>query len=241
MKDNDSRPPAEDTNPITLSDGNLAEEKLEEAETETETETETEKNDSDDLEPQESWEGEEAEIVADDETEEYEDEFTGIKIKYTLKSEEIYDFIKHSEKTKNKLKWQKKHTVFPVCLLIVMIVLGFLTRNVLFVWFLAFPITALVLVWLIPFLSTKKIANKILNLNGTTVEIFPDKIEITEGENRREILFDGSYRFEEYDGMLIITKNGHLRLILPMRAVEPEFRAEVQAIILAGVKPKEEN
>ena len=61
--------------------------------------------------PEEEWDGSEAEIVVDDESEEYEEENTGIKIKYTLKPEEIREFVQSSEGYEKNKKAQKKHTI----------------------------------------------------------------------------------------------------------------------------------
>lgn len=232
MKDNDSYPPSATTNTGTV-------------ETETMTEDEDTKpvenfSDSDDSDLSEKWDGEEAEYVADDEAEDYEEESTGIKIKYKLKPNEIYSFVKHSESFQNNLKLQKKHTFIQAVVLGAMVALTFAVKNTYYLWFAAFPVVVILLLWLIPFISVKKMISQVSNSKEIVLEIFPDKIDIIENGVQRELLLDGSYESKEEDDVIVIYKNKVIDLMLPLRAVEPEFRAEVQAIILSGVKSGED-
>lgn len=228
MKDNDSYPPS-----VSENSGAVG--------TETNTESSIEDSDdadngSDDVRLFEPWEGEEAEIVADEEAEEYEDELTGIKIKYTLNSDELHDLARHSEKFKKNFKLQKKYALFQVIALGVVVAFALVTKNIHCLWIAILPVVELGLLWAIPFFEVKKIVKALSNSGETTLEIFPDKIDVTENGVHRELLLDGSCDSEEYDDMLVIYKNRVTKLLLPMRAIEPEFRAEVLAIILSGVK-----
>ena len=60
-----------------------------------------------------------SEIVIDDEAEEYEEETTGVKVKYTLKEDEIVNFIKSSFEYKKNSSIKKRHTLAQtiICLL----------------------------------------------------------------------------------------------------------------------------
>ena len=88
-----------------------------------------------------------------------------------------------------------------------------------------------------------KIVKKIFCDKEITAEIFADKIEIRKGGQKREIILDGSCNYEEYDNMMTISSPcDGLSLVIPVRAVDPEFRAEVQAMLLAGsTQGSEEN
>ena len=99
---------------------------------------------------------------------------------------------------------------------------------------------AIILRRCVPFFGVRRILSKTFNNKPITLEVFPDEIDIIQGGVKREIILDDSFESEEYDDIIVITKNDVIKLMLPLRAVEPEFRAEVQAIILAGIKPKEE-
>ena len=215
----------------------------------TEVNTDLHKNDSNenfsededgDTRKPEQIENLESEFILDDETEEYEDEATGIKIKYKLTVEEVKKFIKHSESYKRNKEAQKKHTIIQIVVFLAMIVLSFISGSKYYVWIAAFPLIALLFIWLVPLISVKNIIKKILLEKEITVEIFPDKIDVCEKENEREIVLDGTCEYSEYDNLISISSSGGNSIIIPLRAIEPEFRAEVQAMIIAGSKTKDE-
>ncbi|MBQ6143800.1 MAG: hypothetical protein IJI84_04920 [Clostridia bacterium] len=182
----------------------------------------------------------ESEIVLDNETEEYEEEATGIKIKYKLTGEEVKKFIKHSESYKRNKEAQKKHTIIQLVVFLAMVILSFISMSKYYIWIAAFPLVALIFIWLVPFISIKNIIKKILLEKEITVEIFPDKIEICKDGTEREISLDGTCEYSEYNNLISISSLEGNSIIIPLRAIEPDFRAEVQAMIMAGSKTKNE-
>ena len=50
------------------------------------------------------WDGSEAELVPDEDAEEFEDNFAGIKLSYVLKEDEIYDALRSSKSYKSAQK-----------------------------------------------------------------------------------------------------------------------------------------
>ncbi len=50
------------------------------------------------------WDGSEAELVPDEDAEEFEDNFAGIKLNYVLKEDEIYDALRSSKVIKVRKK-----------------------------------------------------------------------------------------------------------------------------------------
>lgn len=183
----------------------------------------------------------ESELVLDDETEEYEEEATGIKIKYKLTGEEVKKFIKHSESYKRNKEAQKKHTIIQLVVFLAMIVLSFISGSKYYFWISAFPLVALFFIWFVPVISVKNIIKKILLEKEITVEIFPDKIEVCKNGTEREITLDGTCECSEYDNLIFISSLEGNSIIIPLRAIEPDFRAEVQAMIMAGSKAKDED
>ncbi|MDO4199150.1 MAG: hypothetical protein Q4D57_00075 [Clostridia bacterium] len=233
MKDSDSYPPSKTGNNMIQID-NLAKDISKENE-----KTDSE---SDDVRLSgEETDQDENKIVADDEFEEYEEESTGIKISYKLKPEEIYSVVGKIGNVKDVVKMQQKQTLIHAGVLGIMIAFVLLMRNPVYLWFALLPVLSIILVWSVPFFGIRKILSKAFNNKPITLEVFPDEIDIIQGGVEREIILDDSYESEEYDDIIVITKDNVIKLILPLRAVEPEFRAEVQAIILAGIKPKEED
>lgn len=228
MKGKDSYPPAEVGDSCNYSDEQAAPDGSEEKSC----------DDGEDVRKPENWDGSEAEIVLDNETEEYEEETTGIKVKYALKPEETEKFIKHSESYQKTKKSQKTHTAIQSAVLASMIVFALITGILWYWWITALPAAALVIIWLVPFLGIKKTVRELTGNEQITVEVFPDKIEITGPDYKKEILLNDSCESEEYEDMIVIFYKNNLSLIIPLRAVEPEFRPEFQAMIFAGAKPR---
>lgn len=204
---------------------------------------EDEKSENDeDGEPPERWDGSEAEIVVDDESESYEEEETGIKIKYSLTSSEIRSFIRRSEIYQRNKKSQKKHTIIQSIFFVLMVILAIIFKNPYYVWLSIYAVVFLALIWIIPSIGVRRIVKRMFFNEEITAEIFTDRIEIQRVNQKRDINLDGSCNYEEYDNMIIISSPcDGLSLIIPIRAIEPEFRAEVQAMLLAGSDDEEEN
>lgn len=180
----------------------------------------------------------ESKIVIDDETEEYEHETTGIKIGYSLKPDEVKSFIKQSEEYAKNMKERRKSTIMLLIALFGILVSGFLSTNKYYLFFALFPIVSAVFIWVIPHLGIKKLIGDILNSNDYSVEIFPDKIEVTSNDIIREIPLDGSCESSEFENMIFIFSQKGLDLIIPLRAVEEDFKADLQAMIVAGTSPR---
>lgn len=197
---------------------------------------EDEKSENDEEgEPPERWDGSEAEIIVDDESESYEDEDTGIKLKYSLTTKEMKSFVRRSEIYQKNKRVQKKHTIVQSVFFVLMIALAIIFKSWYYAWLSVYAVVFLALIWLIPLISIRKIVKKMFFDEEITAEIFTDKIEIQKGSTKKEIILDGSCNYEEYDNMMIISSPcDGLSLIIPVRAIEPEFRAEVQAMLLAG-------
>lgn len=185
-----------------------------------------------------SDESADSQIVIDDESEDYEHENTGIKIKYTLKPAEVENFIRQSEGFAKNRKEQKRHTAMQIVILVIMLVLGFLSTNKYYMLLALFPIVSLAFIWLAPYLGVKRLVRDILEQSDYSVEVFPDKIEVTSGNIEREISLDGSCEYSEFENMIFIFSEKGLDLIIPLRAVEEELKADVQAMIVAGTNPK---
>lgn len=202
--------------------------------------TESEEESQDDKpDPHESdWDGTESEFVEDDDAEEYEEKYSGIKLSYSLKREEIISCLKHVGFNKNSGTRQ----IVELCLLAILVVMFFvmysatgLRTNLVLA---GFAILAMVLLLIVPAISLNINAEKMTTGRQLDVEIYPDSIEVYSGSSKWEIPMDGSSQFEEYGKMLLVYMPQEKIFIIPIRAIEPDFLADVQAMIVAGTSPK---
>ncbi len=179
-----------------------------------------------------------AEIIADDRAEEYKEEVTGIKIKFTLTPEEIRDFMRCSRVREECRKLQRKHIVLQSTLLGILVLIAFISKSLYYVFMAVFPLLSLGLMWLIPFINMKCSVKKLLKEEEFTVEIYPDRLEIESKSGKREIYLNNVCESDEYNNTIMIFAPEGYGAIIPLRAIEPELRADVQAIIAAGSNPR---
>lgn len=186
------------------------------------------------------WDGSEAELVTDAEAEEYEEQYTGIKLKYSLNREEILSSIKHSKVNKNGRKNLIYHTVLLAIVSVFAILSYVIKGNILNLFIGAAGVIFIIVLWMISERATKRIANSMFSEKSMYVEIYPDNIVVGRDGFEMEIPLDGTSKFEEYDNMFIIYPPKSDILVIPIRTVEPDVIPEIQAMLLAGTTPKED-
>lgn len=187
------------------------------------------------------WDGSEAELVSDDEDEKYEENKTGVKIKYTLSESEISEFFKHTEGYQKNSRLQKNHTIIQAIIFLVLIMLWAYMGSIYYAFLTVFPVISVIVLWTIPILSRKKLAKKFCSGEEISAEIFPDKITINIKNVEKEILLDGNCECEEVAGIILIYPKHSETIMIPIRSIEPEFIPDVQAMIFAGSQPRYEN
>ena len=187
-----------------------------------------------------TWDGSESEFVEDDDAEEYEEHYAGIKFGYALKKEEIFSCLKHT----GMFKVNGTRSIVEICLLLVLalmfFILFFVTRNNLNFILGVISIVLTFLVILMPRFFIGFNADKLTTGKKLSVEIYPDEIEVDSGTTNWKIPLDGSSDFEEFNDMFLLYLPKEKLFIIPIRAIEPDFLADVQAMIIAGTTPKEE-
>lgn len=227
----------EDKSAYREPDGETARGNTSESESWESSESETEES-SDDVE----WDGSESELILEDDNEEYEEDMTGIKLKYVLSEKEISEIFKHTEGYRKNCKLQKNHTIIQSVVFVVLLVLWLALGNTYYALLAALPILCIAIIWIIPIFSIKRLARDFFSGEEISTEIYPDKIcmEIKDRGKEREILLDGTAEYEELAGEILIYPKNSDTLIIPMRAIEPEFLPDVQAMLVAGTKPKDD-
>lgn len=184
------------------------------------------------------WDGSEAQFVPDEDAADYEEQYPGIKLEYKLTREEIYECIKRAGLYK---KFNIKNIIQAVLLIAAAIIffVSFYMYQNMFNLVMGFVSTAvLIAIWLFPYISQKNMVDRNLNAKQTYVEVYPDEIIV--GENKREIKIplDGSCEFEEDDNMMMIFTEDKKVIGIPMRSIEPNVIADVQAMLIAGTQPR---
>lgn len=196
----------------------------------------------DDHHPDEpEWDGTESEFVEDDDAEEYEEKYSGIKLSYSLKRDEISSCLKHVGYCRNGSIRQ----IVELCLLTLLSIMFFVmysaTGAMVNLVLGVASVVVMVLILIMPIVSLNMNAEKMTTGKQLDVEIYPDNVEVYSGQSKWEIPMDGSCQFEEWNKMLLVYMPQEKIFIIPLRAVEPDFLADVQAMIVAGTTPKEDD
>lgn len=204
-------------------------------------ETREEEQEEDPGATESDWDGTESEFVEDDDAEEYEEKYSGIKLSYTLKREEIIACLKHV----GYYKTGGTRQIVEMCLLTVLAVMFFImysvTASAVNLVLGAATVLGIALILAVPMISLNVNAEKMTTGKQLDVQIYPDNIEVYSGESKWEIPMDGSSQFEEYGKMLLVYMPQEKIFIIPLRAIEPDFLADVQAMVVAGTTPKSDD
>lgn len=187
----------------------------------------------------EGWDGSEAELVTDDDAAVYEDPQTGIRFNYTLRRREIYHCLKNT----GYIKTTGMRAVVETVLL------ALAACVFLWTWFaqhtadsLAFAVICLLLiavVWIVPEWGLRRQSRRLASGEEMVMEIYPDSVVVTRGQEEMEFPLDGESTFcAQYETIIVLFYQGKMA-ILPLRSIEPAVLPEIQAMLLAGTKPRE--
>lgn len=190
------------------------------------------------------WDGSEAELVLDDDAADYEEPQTGVKLSYTLREEEVFHALGKSGFSKTLGRRAVIEGVLLALLAVWFFVQYARSLEGANLFFGCVAVLALAAVALVPYLGRKKRAREICKndrIAHVEMEIYPDGIQIGQGEGEWEIPFDGSCRRVKHRGLMLLFPAGTKHMvILPIRCIEPGILPEIQAMILAGTVSHEE-
>ncbi len=181
------------------------------------------------------WDGSEAELVADEDAEEYEEQNTGIQLKYTLKQSEIFQVMMKTQYTRSRITLSVIASLLGIAAAITQFVLAASGRG----GGVALGVICLAVVAVVvpsPVFQMRGLARKAADGREIKMTIYPDHIEMGGAQNGWEIPLDGTTArgvFQE----LIVLYIGSQMVILPLRCVEPIVLPEVQATIISGTHP----
>ena len=180
------------------------------------------------------WDGSEAELVADEDAEEFEDNFAGIKLNYVLKEEEIYDALRSSKSYKSAQKRMIVESIISCVMSGVFFTMFAIDIN----WTtLVFAILFLILaavIWPASLYSVRKNAKRLTSGEEVQMEIYPSLIEMGKEEDKWIIPLDGTVKCRKTNHLFVLQTDPSHITILPVRCIEPSVLPDVEAIILSG-------
>jgi len=201
---------------------------------------ETMPEETDAEEEQVKWDGSEAELVADDSAAEYEEQQTGIKLKYSLSSKEIFYALIKTQYTPTRIALSVTAAILCVVTAVVFLVrmslFGDPTGGLLAV---VCAILFLIIIGM-PAARIQLRSKKLADGNEIKMKIYPDHIQMGLAERQWEIPLDGTSERTIFRNLMILyIVGGKDMVILPLRCVEPTVLPEVQAMIFSGTEPKQ--
>lgn len=180
------------------------------------------------------WDGSEAELVADEDAAEYEEQNTGIQLKYTLKQDEIFRVLMKTQYTQRR-----------ILLSVVAALLGILVAAVSFIrvsegqgGYTVLGVVCLALILIAvpsPIVHMRSSAKTAADGKEIRMTVYPDHIEMGT-QNTWEIQLDGTVERSVLPDLIVLYIGSNM-VILPLRCIEPAVLPEVQAMIFAGTRP----
>ena len=193
------------------------------------------------LNEQQIWDGTESEIIADDEVEEFEEQFTGtgIKLDYTLTLKEVLDCLKEFSDIKIRTGKLIAETVILAVLATLCMGAFFTHHGYINVVVAMMAIFLIGLIWIVPIFIVEDQAKDVIKRGSMYAEIYPDNIVVGMNGMELEIPLDGTCEFVEFKNMFVIFPPSSEMILIPMRVIEPELLADVHAMLIAGTSPRE--
>jgi len=188
------------------------------------------------------WDGSEAELVSDDDAEEYEIPETGIKLSYSLSSDEMYKCLYHSRLYKTKGARAVAQSIIFAVASVVFFFAYFFTKSEYNSYNLFFGVLCLVMIaviWIVPHLHIKSMAKMMADGKIIEVEIYPDHLDIGRDDGAWSIELDGTSEIAEFDNIFMIYTPKGQSFAIPERIIEPELYNEIKAILFSGTIPEE--
>ena len=190
------------------------------------------------------WDGSEAELVPDEDAEEFEDNFAGIKLSYVLKEDEIYDALRSSKSYRSAQKRLIAESIISCIMSGVFFAMFAIQMNWLTLIFAILCLILAAVIWPAAWYNIKKNAKRLTSGEEVQMEIYPsliemdpedvkvgDCIEIRPGDR---IPLDGTVKCRKTNHLFVLQTDPTHITILPMRCIEPSVLPDVEAIILSG-------
>jgi hypothetical protein len=172
-----------------------------------------------------------------DESEAYEEQQTGIELSYVLKEEEIYECLKYSSRLRGNQRGFFLAIIGPAVLAVLFLAAGAFTYRGSF-YFCAALCAVFVILFFV-FSDRKNISKARMAADGHPVRmaIYPDRIEVDRKDGLWKIPMDGAAEFAQIKDLFVLFVEENV-LMIPKRCIKPRILPDVQAMIVAGTRPK---
>lgn len=175
------------------------------------------------------------------------EEQAGIELSYILSEDEIYECLKRSGFLRTNGRMFAPAIAGLAVLAVVFLVIGATTYQSLFYLCAALCAALLVVLGVSPYRNGRTRAHDGADGRTIRMEVYPDRIRVSRGTKRWDVPLDGTAECAQTENMIVLyvpEPDGPKReadrrmVILPLRCVGPRVLPEVQAMILAGTRPK---
>lgn len=150
------------------------------------------------------WDGSEAELVEDDDAEEYEIPMAGIRVSYVLTEEEYFKCLKHSGIYKSQGTRGLIEAVVLGILAVIFFVVFFMAGGVSNIVFGCISLIFIAVLLVVPNLHMRSMAKSMADGKLIEAEIYPDSVEIGRDDGAWKIELDGTSRIQEFDNIIMI-------------------------------------
>lgn len=172
-----------------------------------------------------------------DESEAYEEQQTGIELSYVLKKEEIYECLKNSSRLYRSRKAFVLAMTVPAALAILFLIAGTVTYRGFYYFCAALCVAVIVVLGVFPYRKNVIRAREAADGQRVRMTVYPDRIEVDRKSGLWEIPLDGTAEFAQVKDFFVLYAAEKI-LMIPARCIKPHILPDVQAMIVAGTKPK---
>jgi hypothetical protein len=172
-----------------------------------------------------------------DESEEYEEQQTGIELSYILTEEEIYECLIYSGRLHGNRRTLVLSVSAPAILAVVFLAAGFATYRDFYYFCAVLCVILAAALGIFPRRKNRVRARAAADGCTTRMIIYPDRIEVDREAGELKILMNGTAEFAQTGNLLVIYAGENI-LIIPVRCIKPRILPDVKAMIVAGTRPK---
>lgn len=183
------------------------------------------------------WDGSEAELVADETAELFDEQHTGIKLKFSLTAGEIFSAMMKTQYTNARIAMSVIGTLLSAGLGVYFLVQRNHTGSIEFSFLAGICGVLVILIGAVPLIKIKIQAARAADGHEVKMKIYPDFIEMGHTGQQWEIPLNGNTERAVFKNLIVLYISDKNMVILPLRCVEPAVLPDVQAMIFAGTQP----